>query len=87
MSSRRQPAGRSTRAHRPIPRALRCDPWWAIRGAGEPLEPIFAELMYGLEPHGGHAVRKRPCSLEWGPAMGIHPRRGLGRFGGGQARR
>ena len=64
-----------SRAHRAFPRALRCDPWWAIRGAGEPLEPIFAELMYGLEPRSRETARKSQCLLEWGPAIGILSRK------------
>jgi hypothetical protein len=75
MRGSNQAPGRSSRAHRPVPRALRCDPWWAIRGAGEPFEPIFAELMYGLEATSRNVVRKRPCALEWGPAIGIASRR------------
>jgi hypothetical protein len=68
-------AGNCTRAHREFPCALRCDPWWAIRGAGEPLEPIFAELMYGLEPRSKEMSRKSQCLLDWGPAIGIYSRR------------
>jgi hypothetical protein len=77
MRMRPRPLGRTGRAHKPFPRAVRCDPWWAIRGAGEPLEPIFAEIVYELEPRGGGESRKRPCAILWGPAMGIRSRRGF----------
>lgn len=75
MSGRRRARCGPTRAQPSFPRALRCDPWWAIRGAGEPLEPIFAELMYGLEPRSHESRRKSQCLLAWGPAMGIQRRR------------
>ena len=76
MTGSNQAPGHLSRAHRPFPRALRCDPWWTIRGTGEPLEPIFAELIYGLEATGCRdIVRRRPHALEWGPAIGIASRR------------